>query len=541
MAHYITADGRIQSFEAEVRPDGNVRPKNYHEFDSDDSSGENPRHSAEPLIDKYEKKRNKPNGIDKSVLTKLSENIISYIVGTNLSQQGKNYLITMFLPCNTMHPSAKSIKKLQAKWSIPELAIMEETINYLNKLVAKQVIGHNHVPAKVHLTANMPTEIIPSIETPIEVAESSTIQVSDDKTDIKNDIKLNNLNLQIIKKDVKKYILGLKLTELGKSYLKSLFMPCKIVTLSEKAITKLQATWINADLAILETAINELNDLLIIYYPDSAKPNKVSLTKNLPILEGKNAKISKKALSSSYDSDIKHKQEKTLEQTKDLKTNWSKHEKHGKPNNKEKSILDIKLKLNKHCLEIIRNCNHTEEQLIKAVDKLIAIPGFSRKANSLLLGLVHKRVHIEITQKLLSRIEHMGLASEEENIIYTIKVYNNLIKNYIITDNKKLVRSKEAKRLKNHTKQKTIQPTISDQNHHSGTDTTFQEKEPVGKEWVSGNYVRKGPQPKYGYARDRFGRVQERDSYREDIDVNPYSSYSSYDSEDDHDSQNILD
>ena len=43
--------------------------------------------------------------------------------------------------------------------------------------------------------------------------------------------------------------------------------------------------------------------------------------------------------------------------------------------------------------------------------------------------------------------------------------------------------------------------------------------------------------PKYGYARDRFGRVQERDNYREDQWENPYSSSNSlYDSEDDHDS-----
>ncbi len=62
-----------------------------------------------------------------------------------------------------------------------------------------------------------------------------------------------------------------------------------------------------------------------------------------------------------------------------------------------------------------------------------------------------------------------------------------------------------------------------------------------GNEWVSGNFIRKGPAPKYGYARDRFGRVQERDSYREDRDVNPYSSNSSYDFEDDNSSMDILD
>lgn len=55
-------------------------------------------------------------------------------------------------------------------------------------------------------------------------------------------------------------------------------------------------------------------------------------------------------------------------------------------------------------------------------------------------------------------------------------------------------------------------------------------------EWVSGNYIRKGPKPKYGYARDYFGRIQERDHYLEGENVNPYDSNSNYDSEDDHDS-----
>ena len=41
--------------------------------------------------------------------------------------------------------------------------------------------------------------------------------------------------------------------------------------------------------------------------------------------------------------------------------------------------------------------------------------------------------------------------------------------------------------------------------------------------------------PKYGYARDRYGRVQDRDSYQEEIHRSPVYDYSSYDSEDDHD------
>ena len=40
---------------------------------------------------------------------------------------------------------------------------------------------------------------------------------------------------------------------------------------------------------------------------------------------------------------------------------------------------------------------------------------------------------------------------------------------------------------------------------------------------------------KYGYARDIFGRVQERDLYKEEKHEKPKYDYSSYDREDDHD------
>ena len=41
--------------------------------------------------------------------------------------------------------------------------------------------------------------------------------------------------------------------------------------------------------------------------------------------------------------------------------------------------------------------------------------------------------------------------------------------------------------------------------------------------------------PEYGYARDIFGRVQERDRYKEETHEKPKYDYSSYDREDDHD------
>lgn len=50
-------------------------------------------------------------------------------------------------------------------------------------------------------------------------------------------------------------------------------------------------------------------------------------------------------------------------------------------------------------------------------------------------------------------------------------------------------------------------------------------------------YKTYGKKPKYGYARDFYGRIQERDHYVENRKVNEYSSNSSlYDKEDDHDS-----
>lgn len=55
------------------------------------------------------------------------------------------------------------------------------------------------------------------------------------------------------------------------------------------------------------------------------------------------------------------------------------------------------------------------------------------------------------------------------------------------------------------------------------------------------NLVQRGNRPRFGYARDYFGRVQERDSYREDRPVNPYHSRSNFDREDDNESLDMLD
>ena len=48
------------------------------------------------------------------------------------------------------------------------------------------------------------------------------------------------------------------------------------------------------------------------------------------------------------------------------------------------------------------------------------------------------------------------------------------------------------------------------------------------------NYIIMPRKPKYGYARDIFGRVQERARYKEDSTEKLDYDYSSYDREDDH-------
>lgn len=89
-----------------------------------------------------------------------------------------------------------------------------------------------------------------------------------------------------------------------------------------------------------------------------------------------------------------------------------------------------------------------------------------------------------------------------------------------------------------------ISPSTLDSKNSPSTHIPVNCSRPVNEDQIpsypkgGANSVRK---PKYGYARDIFGRVQERDSYREDKPINNYSSSALYDFEDDHDSQNILD
>ena len=75
---------------------------------------------------------------------------------------------------------------------------------------------------------------------------------------------------------------------------------------------------------------------------------------------------------------------------------------------------------------------------------------------------------------------------------------------------------------------------ITSLSHHS-TDSS---------EFGGNGIVRKGRTPQYGYARDRYGRIQERDHYNEEKRNEFYQSskhqnnydYSNYDAEEDHDS-----
>lgn len=155
MAHYITADGRVQSFEAEVKSDGTVRPKNYHEFNKDDSSGEMPSHSAELSVVKYGERYITAIRNDRSVMAKIKDEIRQYLKSLNLSQQENTYLTALFKPCKIVKLSTKSIKKLQAEYSNSDLITLEKAINDLNYLLFRHDIVIYKKPIKVRLVPSL--------------------------------------------------------------------------------------------------------------------------------------------------------------------------------------------------------------------------------------------------------------------------------------------------------------------------------------------------------------------------------------------------
>lgn len=148
---------------------------------------------------------------------------------------------------------------------------------------------------------------------------------------------------------------------------------------------------------------------------------------------------------------------------------------------------------------------------------------------------------IRICSKLNRKICDAALDYEMDEIINVIKQVNSVIAKFASISN-------ASNRQSDRKKKPTPQPNFLTNASHkdvlpsqSRRLTYVAESQPrITQHTNNTQYVRSGRLPKYGYARDYFGRVQERDSYREDRPVNPYSSLSSYDKEDDNESLDII-
>lgn len=176
----------------------------------------------------------------------------------------------------------------------------------------------------------------------------------------------------------------------------------------------------------------------------------------------------------------------------------------------------------------VKRTKQQKDELRAKISKIIQDSHLSKSAQELIMLKAGCLQEIVINNKLIKAINNRSLDYEKDKIQNAILQINALLH--------------ETKPVQKHIPVATTSTTKT-QPTASKKVTVVQSDEVRTKfnYWTSGNYVRKGPAPKYGYARDRFGRVQERDSYREDKDVNPYSIDSSYDSEDDHASMDILD
>lgn len=140
---------------------------------------------------------------------------------------------------------------------------------------------------------------------------------------------------------------------------------------------------------------------------------------------------------------------------------------------------------------------------------------------------------LTVNDKLKRKISGRGLGDYKDKIIEVI----NSVNYYLRYDSHCKARTNSKI---NANKEIRIKKTVEIEEKYVDSNDTANGRKLKGNEWISGNYIMKGKQPKYGYARNYFGRVQERDSYREDRLVNPYSSISSYDVEDDNESLDIL-
>lgn len=146
---------------------------------------------------------------------------------------------------------------------------------------------------------------------------------------------------------------------------------------------------------------------------------------------------------------------------------------------------------------------------------------------------------IPFTTKLYNKITKAGLDKEKNNILTVFNEINELIQSNC--SSLMQLRGTQVVSTNQTIKQSAVQSSSYKLPSQTSRISYAKEEDPKHQASVDNTiYVRKGNVPKYGYARDYFGRVQERDSYREDRAVNPYSSLSSYDIEDDNESLDIL-
>lgn len=178
----------------------------------------------------------------------------------------------------------------------------------------------------------------------------------------------------------------------------------------------------------------------------------------------------------------------------------------------------------------------SKDTIFGKINSIIQDSNLSENALAFIQKKVDSLSFTRITDKFKACIVSYGLSSELDTILKVIGKINVIIlllktaPEQILSPRKKGIKTKNKNKSFKNLKTKVGNCTSTEKN------TQFHS---YSRDY--GNQIRKGPMPKYGYARDRFGRVQERDSYREDKVINPYSINSSYDSEDDHDSMDILD
>lgn len=154
--------------------------------------------------------------------------------------------------------------------------------------------------------------------------------------------------------------------------------------------------------------------------------------------------------------------------------------------------------------------------------------------------------YIRITDKLPKELKDYFIIKYRQHLRHgSVKVDDDDPRN-----RKAFKKSKSKKKAKKNKASHVVKTVTAKPSTHSGfslgeiaTFSSLNKRTPDG-DMVNGRSLRGASRnPKFGYARDRFGRVQERDSFNEDL-RNEFKSaqrhqnnydYSSYDENDDHD------